>query len=525
MSTSPDTKSPTAEETGQNVAAQGGIVSGMTMVSRVLGLVRDMVLSYFFGATNVADAFFVAFRIPNFFRRLFAEGAFNQAFVPVLAQYREGTRTELKLFVAAMAGNLSAVLVPVVLVGVVCAPALVMVFAPGFWADDDRYALTRDMVRITFPYLGFISLTAFAGAVLNSHHRYAIPAFTPVLLNLTLISAVLFAADLFSTPVLALAWAVLLAGFLQLAFQLPALQRLGLIVRPRLDFKHVGVRRVGRLLGPALFAASVSQINSLIDTMLASTLVVGSISWLYYSDRLFELPIGVVAVALGTVLLPNLSRLDASGARQQFSDTLDWGMRVGVLLGVPAAAALYGLALPLIATIFLRGELTQMDTMMAALSLQAFAIGLPALIWVKVLAPGYFARQDTASPFRFAAISVVTNITLNLALFSWWGHVGLALATSVAGWVNAGLLFRGLLREGHYSPGRGLALSTGRALASSAVMLGAVVTLAPGAGEWLVADEFTRIQWMLAAVGGGSVIYLLGLFVLGERLKYVLHRV
>jgi putative peptidoglycan lipid II flippase len=513
-----------AQERAQNVAAQGGIVSSMTMLSRILGLVRDMVLSFFFGASNVADAFFVAFRIPNFFRRLFAEGAFNQAFVPVLAEFRGGDRAELKHFIARMAGNLSVVLLPVVLIGMVCAPALVMVFAPGFWQDDARYELTRDMVRITFPYLGFISLTAFAGAVLNSHHRYAIPAFTPVLLNLSLISAVLFAADLFATPVLALAWGVLLAGLLQLAFQLPALQRLGLIVRPRVDFKHQGVRQVGRLLGPALFAASVHQINSLIDTMLASTLVVGSISWLYYSDRLFELPIGVVAVALGTVLLPNLSRLDASGARRQFSDTLDWGMRVGVLLGIPAAAALYGLAVPLIATIFLRGEMTPFDTVMAALSLQAFAIGLPALIWVKVLAPGYFARQDTATPFRFASISVVTNVTLNLALFSWWGHVGLAFATSVAGWVNALLLLRGLLRDGRYQPGRGLFLACVRASVSSAVMLALVFMLVPDAGQWLEADEFTRLQWLALAVAGGALVYVLGLLILGERLRYVMHR-
>lgn len=525
MSTGPDTDRPAAEQSSQNVAAQGGIVSSMTMVSRILGLVRDMVLSYFFGATNVADAFFVAFRIPNFFRRLFAEGAFNQAFVPVLAQYRAGDTAGLKVFVGAMAGNLSVALLPVVLIGVVCAPALVMVFAPGFWNDDARYELARDMVRITFPYLGFISLTAFAGAVLNSHHRYAIPAFTPVLLNLSLISAVLFAADLFATPVLALAWGVLLAGVLQLAFQLPALQRLGMIVRPRLDFRHPGVRQVGRLLGPALFAASVHQVNSLIDTMLASTLIVGSISWLYYSDRLFELPIGVVAVALGTVLLPNLSRLDAAGARQQFSDTLDWGMRLGVLLGLPAAAALYGLAVPLIATIFQRGELTAFDATMAALSLQTFAIGLPALIWVKVLAPGYFARQDTATPFRFASISVVTNITLNLALFSWWGHVGLALATSVAGWVNAMLLLRGLIRSGHYAPGRALLATCARATVGALVMLAVVLALAPDANAWLAAGELARIQWLGAAVAGGAVVYLLSLLLLGERPRHVLHRV
>lgn len=520
----------TADEAGapaQNVAAQGGIVSSMTMLSRILGLVRDMVLSYFFGATNVADAFFVAFRIPNFFRRLFAEGAFSQAFVPVLAQYREGEAGALRGFVGVIAGNLSAVLLPVVVIGVLCAPALVMVFAPGFWNDGDRYALAVDMVRITFPYLGFISLTAFAGAVLNSHHRYALPAFTPVLLNLSLISAVLFVADLFAQPVLALAWGVLVAGIVQLACQLPALQRIGMVVRPRIDFRHPGARQVGRLLGPALFAASVNQINSLIDTILASTLMVGSISWLYYSDRLFELPIGVVAIALGTVMLPNLSRLHMSTAddsQARFSATLDWGMRVGALLGVPAAVALYGLAVPLIATLFLRGELTGVDTLMAALSLQAFALGLPALVWVKVLAPGYFARQDTATPFRFATVSVVTNVTLNLALFSWLGHVGLALATSAAGWVNALLLLRGLVHSGHYQPGRDLATAIARASVGAALMLAALWWLLPAAPEWLGMGELARVAWIAAAVAGGGAVYTVVLLLLGERPRHVLHR-
>ena len=520
----------------QNVAAQGSIVSAMTMLSRISGLLRDMVLSYFFGATNVADAFFVAFRIPNFFRRLFAEGAFNQAFVPVLAEYSQRPAAELRRFVAVMAGNLSAVLLPVVLIGVLCAPALVMVFAPGFWDDGGRYQIAVDMVRITFPYLGFISLTAFAGAVLNCHHRYAVPAFTPVLLNLSLISAVLFAADLFAEPVLALAWGVLVAGFVQLAFQLPALQRFGMVVRPRVEFRDPGARQVGRLLGPALFAASVNQINSLIDTMLASTLVVGSISWLYYSDRLFELPIGVVAIALGTVLLPNLSRLhtaneevdeDAAAherARARFGAMLDWGMRVGALLGLPAAVALFGLSVPLIATIFLRGELTDVDTLMAALSLQAFALGLPALVWVKVLAPGYFARQDTATPFRFATLSVATNVTLNLAMFWWLGHVGLALATSAAGWVNALLLLRGLVRTGHYQPGRALLLTVVRAGAGATAMLGAILWLIPAAPEWLAMGELDRVAWMAAAVALGVAVYVITLLLFGERPRHVLHR-
>jgi len=513
------------EDLEQNVAAQGGIVSGMTLLSRISGLIRDMVLSYFLGAQNIADAFFVAFRIPNFFRRLFAEGAFNQAFVPVLARYRGAGIDDLKTFIGIIQGNLILALAPVLAIGTLFAPALVMVFAPGFWGDDVRFGLASDMVRITFPYLGFISLTAFAGAVLNSHHNYAVPAFTPVLLNLSLIGAVLFAADFFATPVYALAWGVLVAGVVQLAFQGPALQRLGLLIGPRVSRTHPGARQVGRLLLPAVFAASVSQINALIDTMLASTLMTGSISWLYYSDRLLELPVGLVAVALGTVLLPNLSRLDAIGAREQFSDTLDWGMRMGIVLGVPAAAALYTLATPLIATIFLRGALTPFDAVMASLSLQAFAVGLPALVMVKVLAPGYFARQDTARPFRFAAVAVATNIGLNLALFSWMGHVGLAIATSAAAWVNALLLLRGLVHEDRYHPGRHFLLTAVRALVAAAVMVAALRWCLPSSERWLVVGDLERAGWLGMTVMGGGGLYLACLLLLGERLRNLRHRV
>jgi putative peptidoglycan lipid II flippase len=401
----------------------------------------------------------------------------------------------------------------------------VAVFAPGFWGDDIKFGLASDMLRITFAYLGFISLTAFAGAVLNSHHRYAVPAFTPVLLNVCLIGAMLFAADLFETPVFALAWGVLVAGIVQLAFQGPALNRLGMLVTPRVSRSHPGARQVGKLLLPAVFAASVNQINALIDTILASTLITGSISWLYYSDRLLELPIGLVAVALGTVLLPNLSRLDAAGEREEFSDTVDWGMRMGIVLGVPAAAALYTLATPLIATIFLRGALTPLDAMMAALSLQAFAVGLPALVLVKVLAPAYFAREDTATPFRYGVVAVATNVVLNLALFSWMGHVGLALATAAAGWVNALLLLRGLLREGRYRPGRRLWVTAGRALVAAAVMSAVLIWLLPASERWLLAGDAERAGWLALTVVGGGGLYLLCLLLAGERLRNLLHRV
>ena len=514
----------------QNVSAQGSVVAGMTLLSRISGFARDMVLSHFFGAGAVADAFFVAFRIPNFFRRLFAEGAFNQAFVPVLARYKHLEPAVFRAFVAAVAGNLAVAVWLVVLLGVVFAPAVVTVFAPGFWRAEEQFEMATAMLRITFPYLGFISLTAFAAAMLNSHHRYAIPSFTPVLLNVCLIAAMLFATGLFEQPVMALAWGVFVAGLVQLAFQLPALGRLGLLVIPRPSLANPGVRRVGRLLLPAMFAASVSQINVLIDTILASTLMTGSISWLYYADRLLELPVGLVAVALGTVLLPNLSRLASTRDDAGFAATLEWGLRMGLLLGLPAAVALYALALPLVAGLFYHGAMTALDVRMTALALQAFSVGLLPLILVKVTAPAYFAREDTATPFRFAVAAVMTNVGLNLALFSWFGHVGLAFATSAAAWVHAMLLLRGLvgpaaLPERRYRPTRGLMLTLVRAAAAALLMGLALAVLLPEPARWLEVGVWQRAGWLLLAVPSGAAVYLLLVVAMGERPRGLLHRV
>ncbi len=521
---------PAVADTVQNVAAQGTLVAGMTLLSRISGFARDVVLSHMFGAGPVADAFFVAFRIPNFFRRLFAEGAFNQAFIPVLARYRSHRREEYLAFAAAVAGNLGIAVWSVVLLGVVFAPALVSVFAPGFWDAADQFRAATGMLRITFPYLGFISLTAFAAALLNSHHRYAVPAFTPVLLNLCMIAVMLFATGLFREPVFALAWGVFLAGLVQLGFQLPSLSRLGLLVMPRPSLAHPGVRQVGRLLVPAVFAASVSQFNTLIDTILASTLIAGSISWLYYADRLLELPIGLVAVALGTVLLPNLSRLASAGEQRAFDATLEWGLKMAALLGVPASVAIYILALPLMATLFDHGEMTALDTRMSALALQAFAAGLLPLVAVKVVAPAYFARQDTARPFRYAVVSVTTNAGLNLALFSWFGHVGLAFATSVAGWVQAWLLMRGLMApdvpdERRYRPTPALVATVTRALAASLVMAAGLWLFLPDAARWLAAGVWTRTWWLVLAAASGGAVYALVLLAAGERPGQLLHRV
>ncbi len=515
------TDSPTAsgrDGPTQNLGRAGGIVASMTMLSRISGFVRDMVLSHFFGATAIADAFFVAFRIPNFFRRLFAEGAFSQAFVPVLAAYRtRESDADMRRFVAVMSGNFALIMATTSLVGVVAAPLFVLVFAPGFHDDAVRSALTAGMLRVTFPYLGFIALTAFAGALLNSFHRYAVPAFTPVWLNVTLIAAALVAAPAFNTPVMALAWGVFAAGLIQLLFQIPALRGIGMLLVPRIDFAHPGVRRVSVLMVPAVFAGSASQINALVDTMIASLLTPGSISWLYYSDRLMELPIGVIAVTIATVLLPNLSRLSANGDRAAFSRTVNWGIRTCLLFGVPAAAALYVLSIPLMATIFLHGAMQPHDIRMAALSLDAFAVGLLGFALVKIAAPAYFARQDTRTPFRFAVVAVILNILLSLALFRVMGHVGVALATSTAAIVQAYLLLRGIVHRKLYVPERSLATAVVKIASATALMVVFLIAITPHAGYWLHAQMFERGVWLLGLSGAGALIYFVCLFMAGMR--------
>jgi len=513
----PIDEGPSAQTT-QNLGRQGGVVASMTLLSRISGLVRDVVLSNFFGATPVADAFFVAFRIPNFFRRLFAEGAFSQAFVPVLAGYRNrGPMQQMRDFVAVMGGNFVVVMTLISLLGVVAAPLFVVVFAPGFRGDPVRLGMTADMLRITFPYLGFISLTAFAGALLNSFHRYAIPAFTPVWLNVTLIAAALLVAPSFDQPVIALAWGVFAAGMIQLLFQIPALRGIDMLIRPRVELAHPGVRRVGRLMVPAIFAGSVSQINALVDTMIASLLASGSISWLYYSDRLMELPIGIVAVTIATVLLPNLSRLNSTGDMVAFDRTIDWGLRTCLMFGVPAAAALYVLALPLMATVFLHGAMTAYDVTMAALSLQAFAVGLLGFSLVKVAAPTYFAREDTRTPFRIAVIAVLLNIALSLALFRFMGHVGVALATTTSAIVQAYLLLRGTIRRGLYRPGRAFALFVAKVVLATAVMVVALLAVSPSPASWLTLHVYERVLWMAGVCALGGFTYFAMLLLAGIR--------
>ena len=514
---------------GSDVAAQSGVFAGMTVLSRLSGLARDTALAHFVGATGAADTFYLAFRIPNFFRRLFAESTFALAFVPVLSEYRErGSQAALRAFVAAVSGNFLIVLLVVTLIGIVAAGLLAALFMPGFLGNPEQFALATDLTRIMFPYMALISLTAFAGAILNSANRFAVQAFTPVLLNVALVAAAFWAATGATAGVsgiaYALAWGVLAGGAAQLLFNLPAVARTGLLVAPRPDWRHEGVVKVFKLLVPAVFAGSAYQVNALIGTMLASLLEEGSPSWLYYADRLWEVPIGIVAIALGTVLLPNLSRLHTAGDSQRFNDTLDWGVRTGLLLGIPAAVALWVLAYPLVATIFLHGEMRPYDADRSAAALRAFAIGLVPLVLVKVAVPGFFSRQDSKTPLKFAVAATVVNVAISLATFWWLGHVGLALATSIAGIVNAGLLLGALVAGRHYRPGGRLARTTLVAMLGTAAMGAALVLGLPDDASWTGADHWLRIGWLGLAVVGGLVVYALVVLAGGIRPRDLRHR-
>ncbi|HSG04575.1 MAG TPA: murein biosynthesis integral membrane protein MurJ [Marinobacterium sp.] len=499
------------------------IVGVMTMLSRVLGLVRDVVVAGYFGASGASDAFFVAFKIPNFLRRLFAEGAFAQAFVPVLSEYRsQRDLAAVQLLVNRVAGSLGSVLLLVTLIGSVGSPVLAMLFAPGFYlSGSESFPLAADMLRITFPYLMLISLTAFAGSILNSYERFAVPAFTPVLLNICLIGSALFLSPLFDPPIMAMAWGVFMAGAVQLAFQLPFLARLRLLPRPQAGWKDEGVQRILKLMLPALFGVSVAQINLLLDTVLASFLQQGSVSWLYYSDRLVELPLGVFGIAIATVILPSLSRKHAESSSEKFSQMLDWALRMVMLIGVPAAVALIVLAEPLLTTLFHYGAMTGRDVEMAAMSLRAYGLGLLAFMLIKVLAPGYFSRQDTKTPVKIAVIAMVANMVFNLALIFPLAHAGLALATALSAFLNAGLLLRGLLRQGvfNFAPGWGRWIVQ---LVSANVVLGALlVYFSPAASEWLASSMWQRVQWMALLVAAGVLAYAIVLFLLGLRPRHL----
>lgn len=492
-------------------------VSSMTLLSRVLGFVRDMVIARYFGASAGADAFFVAFKIPNFFRRLFAEGAFSQAFVPVLAEAKElEGKARVRQLVDAISFRLLVALLLVVGLGVAFSGVVVWLFAPGFHADPEKFTLTSELLRLTFPYLLLISLVALSSAILNTYGHFAVPAFTPVLLNVALIFAAVVLADAFQPSVLALGWGVLLAGVLQLTFHLPFLWRLGLLPRPR-PLADPAVDEVKRLMLPALFGVSVAQINLLIDTVLASFLVTGSVSWLYYSDRLMEFPLGVFGIALATVALPGLSRKAAQADWRGFQSDVDLALRLIWLVGMPAMVGLALLAAPLLATLFHYGAFGDEDVMQSARSLMAYSLGLVGFMLVKVLAPAFYALKDMKTPVRIAVVALVVNTVLNLLLIWPLAHAGLALATSLSALVNAGLLYHHLRKAGHYAPLSGWGRLFMQGVLALAVMGVWLWLWTPPVAWWLDADALMRVLRLAVLIGSGALVYGAALWGLGWR--------
>ena len=507
------------------------VFSSMTLLSRVAGYVRDLVQASVFGATAGMDAFLIAYRIPNFLRRIFAEGSFAQAFVPVFTEYRQkGDEAALKSLLDHVAGALCAVVLAVTAIGILVAPAIVALFAPGSLDEPVKFGLTTEMLRITFPYLFFISLTALAGGVLNSYGRFAVPALTPVLHNLAVIAAALWLAPLLDMSITALAWGVFAAGVVQLLVQFIALAKLGVVPRFRLDTKHEGVRKVFRLMLPTLFSSSVAQVNLIVGTMFASLLATGSQTWLYLTDRLLEFPLGIFGVALGTVILPHLSRNHAAADPAAFSRTIVWGLRMALLVALPATAALIVLAEPINATLYQYGRFTAHDTNMAALSLMGLALGLPGFMLSKILAPAFYARQDTKTPMRAAITTVVINLVLTLAITTplWWfevpgAHAGIALASGLAGLANAALLFAALKRQGLMEPG-GWPRFLARTGFATVAMGTALFAVQQWTGPFSAMSPQPRVAWMGAVVVGGAAIYGIVLLAAGLRPRHLRER-
>jgi putative peptidoglycan lipid II flippase len=500
-------------------------VSGMTLLSRITGLIREFLIARTFGASVYTDAFFIAFRIPNLLRRLFAEGAFSQAFVPILAEYKnqqgeEKTR-DLTNHVATV---LAWVLLATTLVGIIAAPAVVLLFASGYAGDTQAYSLAVVMTRIMFPYILFMSLVALAGGILNTWREFRVPAFTPVLLNLSFIAASLFLAPHLSEPVYALAIAVFIGGVLQLAFQIPALRKIGMLPRLGLNpfsaLRDPGVKRVLKQMLPATFAVSVAQISLIINTNIASHLADGSVSWLSYADRLMELPTGLLGVALGTILLPSLSKAHACGDQQEYSSLLDWGMRLTFLLAMPASIALMVLSVPITTTLFHYGKFDAHSVDMTAQALIAYGVGLMGLILVKILAPGFYAKQDIRTPVKIGIGVMIATQLMNIVFVPWIAHAGLALSIGLAASINAAFLFHLLKKRGLYTPEPGWSLFL--------IRLGGALFLLAGVGMWIAAqfdwialktEPFLRIGALLMVILACAISYFGALLLMGFRFR------
>lgn len=504
----------------QSLLRSTSLVSIMTFISRLAGFVRDMVLAQLFGAGAGMDAFFVAFRIPNFMRRLFAEGAFSQAFVPVLAEYQETKPvSDVRLFIGRVTGQLTAVLAIVTLIGMLATPVIVFVFAPGFGEGSLRSVLATEMLRVTFPYLMLISLTAMAGAILNTYGYFIVPAFTPVLLNISMILAALYLSPFFNFPVKGLAWGVLIAGIVQFLFQLPFLHQRNLLVKPKRPRADPGVRRVMKLMVPALFGVSIAQLNLMIDSIFASFLKVGSVSWLYFTDRLTDFPLGVFGVAIATVILPNLSRRNTEASAAKFSSTIDWGLQSLLVVGVPAAVGLVVFSMPLITACFAYGKFSASDVLQTQKSLIALGFGVPAFMMVKVLASAFYARQDIKTPVKVGAWAMLVNSLLCAALIWPLAHAGLTLASALAGFVNCGLLLWILFKQDLYKPQAGWPVFLLRLFFANALIALYLYFMTGKVDDWYQLTALGRLSKLAVHIGVSVMIYLVALVLSGMRMS------
>tara|TARA_B100001750_G_scaffold231314_1_gene229369 strand:+ start:175 stop:1788 length:1614 start_codon:yes stop_codon:yes gene_type:complete len=509
-----------------------GIVGLMTLFSRVLGLVRDIFFARLFGAFPIMDAFFVAFKIPNSFRRFFAEGAFSRAFIPVLSDYKENhDKADVQELINRTSGTLGVILFVITLIGIIAAPVIILIFAPGFFDDqtsgnENRYDLAVAMLRFTFPYLLFISLTAFAGAILNTNKQFWATAFAPVILNIVLIIAAGWIAPSANNPGLVLAIAVFIAGFLQLLFLLPFVQRIGQLPNPKWGWQDSGVRKIIKLMIPSIVGSSAAQVNLLFNTLIASFLAAGSISWIYYSDRLLEFPVGVFGVALSTVVLPNLSSKSAGQNQAQFRSIVQWGIRIALLVSVPAATGLYILSGPLIATIFLGGNFNIHDLYMTQYSLMAYAFGLIGLSSVLILAPAYYAKQNTKTPVKFGLIAMASNASLSILFVTTlvfinnpYPHMGLSLAFSCSTLINAALLFRGLICEKQIKVDRKEIGFFVQVLVASVVMAAFLIIFTPELNTWVEHSLLERIIHLMKLIPSAVLVYFFALFCIGLRAR------
>lgn len=506
----------------------GAVVSAMTLISRVLGLIRDGVVANLMGAGVGADVFFFANKIPNFLRRLFAEGAFAQAFIPVLTEvHQQGDNQALKAFVARVSGTLGVIVFFVSILGVLGSPVLAALFGTGWFIDyvngepdGAKFELASLMLKITFPYLAFISLAGFSGAILNALNQFAVAAFTPVLLNIAIISCAIWLSPQLAEPALGLAWGVFIGGVVQLGFQLPFLFRAGLLVKPQWGWRDAKVTKVRKLMIPALFGVSVSQINLLLDTLIASFLVTGSISWLYYSDRLLEFPLGLFGIAIATVILPTLARNHVSNNPKAFQANMEWACKVVCALGIPAAAGLAVLAEPILKVIFERGAFTADTARMASYSLTAYAFGLVSFMLVKIFAPGFYSRQDTKTPVKFGIICMVANMVFNLILAIPFGYVGLAIATTLSGTLNAVLLYFALHKQSVFILSRQALVFILKVGFATAVMVISLLLLL----QYQSYDDATfvqRVYQLTGAITGGCIVLVTVAILVGIRPRHL----